>query len=242
LPTGQVLVVAGLKDTPSPLTSAELYDPATATWSNTGSLSQGRYVHTATLLPTGQVLVVAGLKDTPSPLTSAELYDPATATWSNTGSLNQGRYAHTVTLLPDGSVLAAGGQTSGVFATDTAELYGSPSELPSHVIGRGALDKEGNQIPFKFRVAQGNDDNIGDFQFCDHTEGFCKKTGRVQSLTITGNTAVFSGVLQRNDTRITFDVTVTDNGDLGTTDTISISLSDGYSLSGTLTSGNIRIY
>ena len=41
---------------------------------------------------------------------------------------------------------------------------------------------------------------------------------------------------------VTFSVSVTDNGEPGTSDTISISLTNGYFASGTLTSGDIRIY
>ena len=37
-----------------------MYDPASGTWTATGSLTAARYVHTATLLPNGTVLVAGG--------------------------------------------------------------------------------------------------------------------------------------------------------------------------------------
>jgi len=57
----RVLVVGGWKrgndGNPVYLANAELYDPATGVWSATGSLSNARSGHIATLLPVGRVLV-----------------------------------------------------------------------------------------------------------------------------------------------------------------------------------------
>lgn len=116
LSDGRVLVVGG--DSPCcprlPLSSAELYDPLTGTFSLTGSMSTGRDFPTATLLASGKVLVVgAGA--------SAELYDPAAGTFSPTGSLFIPRSGHTATLLHDGKVLVAGGYFNGELVS--AEVY-----------------------------------------------------------------------------------------------------------------------
>jgi hypothetical protein len=122
LPDGRVLEAGGYSGGASRtrLSSAELYDPATGTWSQTGSMSQGRSLHGAALLPNGKVLVAGGY-DGNVATASAELYDPSTGTWSPTGSLSQARYFHTVTALPDGQVLVAGGGSQHTLAS--AELY-----------------------------------------------------------------------------------------------------------------------
>jgi len=117
LPSGKVFVVGGWLPWDQGnifLSSAELYDPATGSWTATQPLQTSRYGHTATLLPSGKVLVVGG-----SGSANAELYDPAAGTWTYTTVPMQAvRSNHTATLLPSGKVLIAGGSGSA-----NAELY-----------------------------------------------------------------------------------------------------------------------
>src|SRR5213076_2153914 len=109
LPNGKVLVAGG-GDINGIRASAELYDPASGTWSATGSLATARSGHTATLLPNGKVLVAGGYVSVGDPygefftitfFASAELFDPASGTWRATGSLATARDYHTATLLPN---------------------------------------------------------------------------------------------------------------------------------------------
>jgi N-acetylneuraminic acid mutarotase len=78
LANGKVLVSGGNKKTlttQTPLASAELYNPATGTWTATGSMSHARSGHTSTVLHNGNV-VNAGGSDAVNELSSAELYTP----------------------------------------------------------------------------------------------------------------------------------------------------------------------
>jgi hypothetical protein len=126
LPSGKVLVAGGTQGDFSfqNLSSSELYDLNTGTWSLTGSLNVARFGLTATLLPNGNVLVTGGESQDGALNSSAELYNPATETWSYTGSLSTGRYGHTATLLPNGKVLVAGGHDwhSNTYL-DSADVY-----------------------------------------------------------------------------------------------------------------------
>ncbi len=131
LADGKVLVVAGVVNVSSGgfFNSAELFDPATNTWSATGSLAVARGFHSATLLANGKVLVAGGMgANPPSPaphrLASAELYDPATNTWSTVGSLAEARAHHSATLLSNGKVLVAGGSSNNAnLPVNSAELF-----------------------------------------------------------------------------------------------------------------------
>lgn len=118
LTDGRILLVGGgvvsqgEGESPPPLSTSELYDPATGVSTLSGDLATGRVMHTATVLPDGSVLVVGGSEQDAS-LASAERWDPATGTFQSAGELATARALHTATALPDGSVLVMGGLATG---------------------------------------------------------------------------------------------------------------------------------
>jgi hypothetical protein len=165
LANGEVLVAGGDSGS-GVLSSAELYDPATGTWTATGSLGIARRLHTATLLDNGKVLVAGG-DDGTNFLSSAELYDPATGTWSATGNLGTARRYHTAIMLgvrqdffDSGKVLVAGGFNGGYLLN--VEVYdpagGTWTDYPSLSQAR-ALHTATLLPDFQVLIAGGSDSN-----------------------------------------------------------------------------------
>jgi hypothetical protein len=94
LPNGKELIAGGVIDTEifvitnHFLAIAELFDPKTGKWAETGKMNTARFDHKATLLRNGKVLVEGGNGAPaipgrfPPSLSSSELYDPVTGTWT----------------------------------------------------------------------------------------------------------------------------------------------------------------
>jgi hypothetical protein len=141
LPNGKVLLAGGFgnyipgSNAQPVLNSAELYDPATGTWTLTPPMQTSRALHSAALLPNGKVLVAGGRTcGAPPPAAcdftvrtnTAELYDPATNTWAQTGNMNKPRHTTSAATLQNGKVLVPGGFSSLADPHDTdntADLY-----------------------------------------------------------------------------------------------------------------------
>jgi hypothetical protein len=141
LPDGRVLFAGGSTGVPPhgdyDLSSAEVFNPSTATFSSAGigSMSVSRTAAVAAPLPDGRVLVAGGYYDEGDPygpsqlhfLSSAEVFDPTTNTFSSAGigSMSVPRVGAVAAPLPDGRVLVAGGG----YNDGTADHFLSSAEV-----------------------------------------------------------------------------------------------------------------
>jgi hypothetical protein len=117
LMNGTVLLVeSGIYDV-GPLYQelAEVYDPATGTFTNAGSLQHTHEFSDATLLSDGTVLITGGELIGGSSTPGSDLYFSATRAFASAGLMTTARYLHTATLLSDGTVLIAGGSNPAGF-------------------------------------------------------------------------------------------------------------------------------
>jgi N-acetylneuraminic acid mutarotase len=107
-----------------PIGAAEVFDPASGTWTPIAGMTSARVGHSATLLPNGNVLVAGGqAQASGGAWLTSEIYDPTAGTWTATGNLAAPRTFHSATLLTNGKVLAVGGWTTNFVTLATAELY-----------------------------------------------------------------------------------------------------------------------
>lgn len=124
LRSGKVLIVGGSdnRDWRGEYTSAEIYDPASNTFTASGPMHTARFKipYAVALLPNGKVLVAGG-----GPF--AELFDERTNSFTQIpGSLGAARFFASATLLPNGQALITGGyfdSGSSLPATPSAWLY-----------------------------------------------------------------------------------------------------------------------
>ena len=142
LADGRVLIAGGVdsgKGYMGALASAELYDPTSGTWAETGSMTRWRISSRAISLADGRVLVLGGRisgRDGSShripagggdETKGAETYDPDSGTWSSARPMSAP--PETATLLPDGTVLVThdDGDSSELFDPRTGRWTATAS-------------------------------------------------------------------------------------------------------------------
>jgi WD40 repeat protein len=124
LADGTVLIAGGQAQVMpfGAVATAELFDPATETWTTTGTMVEGRISPTAVPLPDGRVLLIGGGDTQGIPMASAEIYDPETGSWTPAGTMTEARDFPAAARLDDGRVLVAGG-FGGAATQGSAELF-----------------------------------------------------------------------------------------------------------------------
>jgi N-acetylneuraminic acid mutarotase len=151
LADGRVLVAGGVSsgDGGGPAEkTAEIYDPASGSWTLADHMFLPRYNHEATLLADGRVLVTGGFNISAFhiPAKSVELYDPIADRWRQVADMRTPRATHIAAQLNDGRVLVAGGWTqppNAITLTADAESYDAATNTWTPVPGlperRGSL-------------------------------------------------------------------------------------------------------
>jgi WD40 repeat protein len=147
LPDGRVLVAGGYPSglgvygTADAMSSAELFDPKTLTFSPTGSMSTSRSMLSMAVLPDGRVFVSPG-----ESRMTVETYDPSTGTFSAAGTMSSYGYGDAIAL-PDGRVVVLGGMSlsnRGFAAVwDPASLTFSPQRNPPGQVRSATLLDDG---------------------------------------------------------------------------------------------------
>jgi galactose oxidase-like protein len=158
LKNGKVLIAGG-SSTPDhwqPLSSAELYDPATGIFTPTGDMTWPQLGHTATLLPDGKVLIVG--RPTNHTL-MADLYDSESGTFRPAWSIESAAAGcPSATLLNNGKVLFVfGANWPGPKALGIPALLYDPVEQQFSAAGVSTIGiVEDQACPTATLLADGN--------------------------------------------------------------------------------------
>src|SRR3954452_11695109 len=145
LKDGRVLVAGGFYDDGGGdhyLSSAELFNPATNSFSSAGigAMSVARHGAVAAPLPDGRVLVTGGdYVDGGGDhfLASAEVFNPATGAFTPVGDMSVARIRAAAAPLPDGRVLVAGGN-DGTTRLSSAEVFNPATNAFTPVADMGS--------------------------------------------------------------------------------------------------------
>ena len=143
---GRVLAIGAMRNGSYDLTAhAEVYNPATDTWTLLSSQDPGFVPSDAINLLDGRLLVLGVPSRNEQQFHEARVYDPASDTWTLVGGMAHARPMAALVLLPDGRVLAAGGEYNwgeGFPSYSTSEIFDSATH--SWSVGPDLSELRGN--------------------------------------------------------------------------------------------------
>src|SRR3989442_2605415 len=189
LPDGRVFTAGGLTrcnafewSSTVCVNTADVYDPASGTWTRTGAMAGRRSEHQMTILPSGYVLVTGG-RNGGAVLNTVELFDAGSGKFLNAATLVTARFDHTTTPLADGRALIAGGlNPTGLSAAEVYVL----DRAPVANAGSGVSGLEGSPVSFDGSASSDPDGDALTYSwdFGDHSPA---ATGATQAHTYADN-------------------------------------------------------
>ena len=140
--SSRVIIAGGLDSsaTPTPLSTIEIFDPASGAMVGADHMTTARSSHTATVLADGRIFFAGG-----DPAGTAEIYDPNTLLGPVEPvepvqfQLSDPRWGHTATLFSDNTVFLAGGGTQTAEFVNTASGAMSTIQLLAIRYGHTAI-------------------------------------------------------------------------------------------------------
>ncbi|MCY1020059.1 Ig-like domain-containing protein [Pyxidicoccus sp. MSG2] len=182
LPNGRVLLAGGSGPRGTDgislaYSSAELYDPATGTWTATGSMTSPRGQSATLLLSNGRVLMASGYGTNNLPTDTSELYDFNTGTWTASSRLLRTRQTTLGTLLSDGRALVFGNSPSG---SEAVEVYEPSTAVrdSAGALGTARTGATATLLPGGEVLSMGGRTATGTHAFAEH---FIPSNGNVVS-------------------------------------------------------------
>jgi hypothetical protein len=148
LPDGRVLITGGRHPGSPPvlISSAEIYDPSSGTFTLIGNMAGGpRAYHEATLMNNGTILITGGSSQSSLlPTDTAEVYDPEANTFTAVGPMKSAHMSHQAVLLRDGTVLIAGEGAPELFDPLSGQFrFTGPCVDASHPRNAAVTTKDG---------------------------------------------------------------------------------------------------
>jgi hypothetical protein len=142
LPDGRVLIAGGLINLLNPTATAEVFNPATGSYTQVGSMTEARSIGTPLiLLNTGKALVLGTDR-------TADVFAPSSNSFSATGMMQVARIGPGIARPNTGKIVVAGGSASNGTALNSAEIY-DPAAGTFTATGNLATARSG---PFAFAV------------------------------------------------------------------------------------------